>query len=159
VKWMVLTFGYCVLSALVPAFNTEFYLVGLAAEQPQLPLGWLALTAAIGQMTGKLVFYYVGRGVLVLPTRLRREPDWQPGGRWARQWHWLQEMSQRRPMWMAGVLLASALTGLPPFVAVSVLAGVARVRLVTFLVTGLIGRFARFAAIIAFTGLPTAWWS
>jgi membrane protein YqaA with SNARE-associated domain len=155
---MVLTLGYCVLSALVPAFNTEFYLAGLAAAQPQLPLGWLALTAAIGQMIGKLVFYCVGRGVLVLPTRLRRGPGWQPAGRWARQWRWLQETSQRRPMWIAGVLLASALTGLPPFMAVSVLAGMARVRLVTFLVTGLIGRFARFAAILAFAGLLTGWW-
>lgn len=33
-KWIGLTLGYCVLSALVPVFNTELYLVGLAAAQP-----------------------------------------------------------------------------------------------------------------------------
>ncbi len=155
---MVLTLGYCVLSALVPVFNTELYLVGLAAAQPQLPWGWLGLIAAVGQMIGKVVFYYAGRGALVLPARVRREPDRQRAGRWARQLHRFQETSQRRPRWMVGVLLASALTGLPPFAAIAVLAGLARVRLVTFLITGLIGRFARFAAVAASPGLVTTWW-
>lgn len=154
---MVLTLGYCVLSALVPVFNTELYLVGLAVAQPQLPWGWLALTAAVGQMIGKVVFYYAGRGALVLPARLRREPDRQRAGRWTRQLRRFQETAQRRPRWMAGLLLASALTGLPPFAAVSVLAGMGRVRLVTFLVIGLIGRFARFVAVATSPGLFTTW--
>jgi membrane protein YqaA with SNARE-associated domain len=157
VEWIGLTFGYCVLSALVPVLNTELYLLGLTTAQPQLPWGWLALTAAIGQVIGKIVFYYAGRGTLVLPPRLRREPNRQHAGRWARQLHRFQTISQRRPVWMAGLLLASALTGLPPFAAISMLAGMARVRLVTFLVTGLIGRFARFAAVAAAPGLLTTW--
>ncbi len=150
VTWIGLTLGYCVLSALIPVFNTELYLVGLAIAQPQLHWGWLGLSAAVGQMIGKVVFYYAGRGTLVLPARWRREPDQQPTGRWSRRFHRFQETLQRRPKWMVGALIASALTGLPPFAAISVLAGLARVRLVTFFVAGLIGRFARFAAVASF---------
>ena len=157
-EWLVLTLGYCVLSALVPVFNTELYLVGLVAAQPQLSWGWLGLAAAVGQMIGKVVFYYAGRGTLVLPVRLRREPEQQGRGRWAGQLLRFQETLQRRPRWMIVVLLSSALTGLPPFAATAVLAGMARVRLVTFLATGLIGRFARFAAVAASPGLLTSWW-
>ncbi|MGH3975081.1 MAG: VTT domain-containing protein [Pseudonocardiaceae bacterium] len=157
-EWLGLTLGYCVLSALIPVFNTELYLVGLAATQPQLHWGWLGLTAAVGQMIGKAALYYAGRKALTLPARLRPEPDRPRAGRWARQLHRFQESSQRRPVWAAGVLLVSALTGLPPFAAIAVLAGLARVRLVTFLVTGLIGRFARFTAVAASPGLLTTWW-
>ncbi len=155
--WMILTLGYCVLSALVPVFNTELYLVGLAAAQPQLPWGWLALTAAVGQMIGKVIFYYAGQGTLMLPARLRREPDRQRAGRWTHQLNRFQETAQRRPIWMAGLMLTSALTGLPPFAAISVLAGMVKVRLATFLIIGLVGRFVRFAAVAAFPGLLTTW--
>lgn len=157
-KWIGLTLAYCVLSALVPVFNTELYLVGLAAAQPQLHWGWLGLTAAVGQVIGKAVFYYAGWRALVLPTRLRREQGRQPAGRWTRRLQRFQETSQQRPVWTIGILLASALTGLPPFAAISVLAGLARVRLVTFLLTALTGRFARFAAVAAFPSLLTTWW-
>jgi membrane protein YqaA with SNARE-associated domain len=158
VEWIGLTLGYCVLSALVPLFNTELYLVGLAAAQPQLHWGLLGLTAAVGQMIGKVVFYYTGRGVLMLPARLRRDPDQQRAGQWARQLRRFQEFSQQRRIWTVGMLLASALIGLPPFAAASVLAGLARIRLVTFLVTGLAGRFVRFAAVAAFPSLLSTWW-
>jgi membrane protein YqaA with SNARE-associated domain len=142
----------------VPVFNTELYLVGLATARPQLHWGWLGLTAAVGHMIGKLVFYYAGQGALVLPARLRREPDRQRAGRWRPQLHRFQETLQRRPMWMVGALLVSALTGLPPFGAMSLLAGLVRVRLGTFLVIGLVGRFVRFAAVAASPSLLTTWW-
>ncbi|MGH3874299.1 MAG: VTT domain-containing protein [Pseudonocardiaceae bacterium] len=156
--WLVLTLGYCVLSALVPVFNTEIYLVGLAAAQPQLSWVWLGLIAAVGQMIGKVVFYYAGRGALVLPARFRPERDRPRAGRWSLRVRRLQEELQRRPGWMVVALLASALTGLPPFAATAVLAGLARVRLITFLIVGLIGRFVRFAAVAASPGLLTTWW-
>lgn len=157
-EWIALTLGYCVLSALIPLFNTELYLVGLAATQPQLHWGLLGLTAAVGQMIGKVVFYCTGRGALTLPARLRREPGRQRAGRWAHQLQRFQEFSQQHRMWTVGMLLTSALIGLPPFAATSVLAGLARVRLVTFVVTGLAGRFARFAAVAAFPSLLSTWW-
>ncbi len=94
----------------------------------------------------------------MLPARLRREPDRQRTGRWAPQLQQIQDFSQQHRVWTVGMLLVSALTGLPPFAATSVLAGLVRVRLLTFLATGLIGRFVRFATIAAFGSVFSAWW-
>ena len=44
-------------------------------------------------------------------------------------------------------MTASAVTGLPPFYAISVAAGVLRLRFVLFFALGLAGRTLRFAAV------------
>lgn len=157
-EWLGLTFGFSLLSALVPVFNAEVYLVGLAARQPQLSWWLLGLVAAVGQMLGKLVFYYAGRGSLQLPARLRRKSDKGRGGRWSRWFARFRETARDRPVWAFAVLLASAAIGLPPYAASAVLAGVAEVRLPVFLVSGLVGRFVRFGAIAASPGLLESAW-
>lgn len=157
-EWIGLTFGYAVVSALVPVVNAELYLVGLMARQPQLAWWLVGLTAAAGQMVGKLVYYYAGRGTLTLPARLRRRSERAGTGRWSRRLTRFQELCQHRPVWTAGVLLTSAALGVPPYLAIAVLAGVGRVPLATFVVTGLLGRFARFGAIAASPGLLSTWW-
>lgn len=157
-EWIGLTFGYSVVSALVPVVNAELYLVGLMTRQPQLAWWLVGLAAAAGQMVGKLVYYYAGRGALRLPARLRRRSERQSAGRWSRRLDRFQQTCRDRPVWTAGVLLVSASVGLPPYLAIALLAGVGRVPLPTFLVTGLVGRFARFAAIAASPGLITTWW-
>jgi membrane protein YqaA with SNARE-associated domain len=149
VEWIGLTFGYSLVSALVPVVNAELYLVGLMTRQPQLAWWLVGLAAAAGQMVGKLVYYYAGRGTLQLPARLRR---------WSRRLARFQQTCHDRPVWTAGVLLASASIGLPPYLAIALLAGVGRVPLPTFLVTGLVGRFARFGAIAASPALINTWW-
>ena len=157
-EWIGLTFGYSVVSALVPVVNAELYLVGLMTRQPQLAWWLVGLAAAAGQMVGKLVYYYAGRGTLRLPARLRHRSERQSAGRWSRRLARFQQTCQDRPVWTVGVLLASASIGLPPYLAIALLAGVGRVPLPTFLVTGLVGRFARFGAIAASPGLINGWW-
>lgn len=157
-QWIGLTFGYSVVSALVPVVNAELYLVGLMTRQPQLAWWLVGLAAAVGQMVGKLVYYYAGRGVLRLPARLRRRSDRQSAGRWSQRLARFQHTCHDRPVWTVGVLLASAAIGLPPYLAIALLAGVGRVPLPTFLVTGLVGRFARFGAIAASPGLVSTGW-
>lgn len=158
-EWVALTFGYSVVSALVPVVNAELYLVGLMRQRPELAWWLVGLAAATGQMVGKLVYYYAGRGALRLPARLRHRSERERGGRWAALLVRFQETCAERPVWTSGVLLASAALGLPPYLAIAVLAGVAKVPLPVFLVTGLIGRSARFGAIAASPGLFGAWWS
>lgn len=157
-QWIGLTFGYALVSALVPVVNAELYLVGLMAAQPQLAWWLVALAAAAGQMVGKLAYYYAGRGTLALPARLRRRPEPDSTGRWSRRLTRFQQTCQHRRWWTAGVLLTSSALGVPPYLAIAVLAGVGRVPLPTFVVTGLVGRFARFGAIAASPGLVTGWW-
>lgn len=157
-EWIGLTFGYSVVSALVPVVNAELYLVGLMTRQPQLAWWLVGLAAAAGQMVGKLVYYYAGRGTLRLPARLRHRSERQSTGRWSRRLARFQQTCHNRPVWTVGVLLASASIGLPPYLAIALLAGVGRVPLPTFLVTGLVGRFARFGAIAASPALINTWW-
>lgn len=156
VEWIALTLGVCLVSALVPVVNAEIFLVGLVTAQPQLPWWLVGLAAAVGQLAGKLVIYYAGRGALRLPARLRRESDRR--GRWAVRLAQLQETCRDRPVWTAGVLVTAAGIGLPPFAATSFVAGIARVWIGTFLLTGLAGRFARFGILAATPSLLSTWW-
>jgi membrane protein YqaA with SNARE-associated domain len=158
VQWIALTIGVCLLSALIPVVNAEIYLVALVTQQPQLPWWLVGLAAATGQMIGKLLFYYAGRGVLRLPRRLQRLSEWERRGRWAGRLKRFQETCRDRPIWTAGVLLVSAGLGVPPFAAMAVVAGIAQVDVRVFAATGLVGRFMRFGAIAAFPGVVHAWW-
>lgn len=148
---LLATFGYCVVSALLPFVNAEVYLLGIAALTRPPNIWLLAGTAAVGQMIGKIPYYYAGRGALSLPRVLRREPK---PGRWSARFERWRTKAEDRPLFAAGLLLLSAFVGLPPFAAVVVLAGVVRVPLWLFLATGIAGRYARFACLLA---LPGVW--
>lgn len=161
-EWVSLTLGYSALSALIPVFNIEVYLVGLVSQQPQLPFWLLGLTAATGQLAGKTLFYLAGRGSLRLPHWMHRQARTRGEGRWARLLRRLHDrfhrIAQTRPVWTVVVLLSSASVGLPPFAATALIAGLAQVRLSVFLATGMAGRFVRFSAIALSPGLLSGWW-
>lgn len=147
--WLLLTSGTAFASAFVPVLNLELFLVGLLTQQPGLPWWGVALVAAVAQVAGKLVFYLAGRGALWLPGWLHRRHRERGRGRIA---YWLRRfrvLCRRRPVWTAAVLFLSALVGLPPFAATSLLAGTGGVPLTVFLATSLTGRTIRFAAIAA----------
>lgn len=145
------TFGYCMVSALLPFVNAEAYLVAVAAVTHPPNVWLLAAVAAVGQMLGKLVYYGAGRGGRRLPQLLQRE---QAPGRWAtRLRHW-QDRAARHPVYAVALMLVSAFIGLPPFAAVSVLVGVIRLPVWAFVLTGTVGRYARFAACLA---APSIW--
>ncbi|MGH4026796.1 MAG: hypothetical protein ACRDRV_19665 [Pseudonocardiaceae bacterium] len=175
-EWFALTLGVCLISALMPVVNAELYLVALVTQQPQLPWWLVGLAAAAGQMLGKLVFYYAGRGSLRLPaqqwsirrlsrpwstrrlSRPRRSADPDRWRRWSAWLTRLQQTCQARPVWTAGVLLAAATVGLPPLATTAFVAGAARISPATFMVVGLVGRFVRFSTIAAAPGLLATWW-
>lgn len=151
-------FGMSVASALIPVISVEIFVVGMVVKGPEVPWWLLALVVTVGQIGGKLLYYYAARGLIRLPRFMQRKSD--PGlhqGRWA---SWLERFRlscQTRPVWTGGVLLLSATASLPPFLATCVIAGWARVPVSTFLITGLVGRFARFAALAVAPGIMIAW--
>lgn len=157
-QWAGLTLGYSCLSALIPVFNNELYLVGLVTSQPQLPWWLLGVAAAVGQMVGKLVYYFAGRGFIQLPARLRRKTNKERSGRWSQWFHRFQDTCRHRPVWTFSVMLGSATIGLPPFAATAVLAGAAKVRPSVFVTSGLLGRAVRFCAVAASPGVLNSWW-
>jgi membrane protein YqaA with SNARE-associated domain len=155
------TFAYMALSALIPVFNAEAYLAGVAAtvasDADPVKLWLLGLLAAGGQMVGKVLWYCAGRYALEWRWLKRRtsSPKWQ-----ANVAKWQQRIGER--WWLAALFLfASAVIGFPPFAVMSVLAGQLRVPLPVFVLTGLVGRTVRFAALLTgahwLTG--TGWWS
>lgn len=146
--------GVAFLSALIPLINLEVYLGGVAAVVDDISgtgVVWLSLVAAVGQMVGKLIFFYAGRGDLRLPARLRRHTAPRQGRGWVRAQAQLARWRvrvQERPVMAAVLVFLSASIGIPPFALVAVAAGTMRVAPVVFLVTGTLGRWLRFGLVL-----------
>ena len=166
--WLCVTLGVAFGSALLPLLSIEIFLVGLAVQEPHIP--WLALGAvvAVGQVGGKLLYYYAAKGQLHLPRWIhrRREPKpltarkvrWQLRTKRMRGWiESLREKCHRHPRWMVGTYGLSSVLGLPPFMATSVLAGMVRMSVSAFVGAGLVGRFIRFSAVAASPALFAGW--
>ena len=146
-------FGLAVASALIPLINIEA-IIALAAAQGQAPTWILVLAATVGQMAGKLFWYYGGRELDrfgFVARRMERPRAKASLARWRLR-------TEGRPWFCAGLLLLSAATGIPPYAVVCVLAGTLRVPVAVFLVTGLLGRAVRFWAVIGGTATVVSWW-
>jgi membrane protein YqaA with SNARE-associated domain len=140
-----------VASALIPLINLEVYLVGLAAVRDSSGIWFLAVVAGIGQMVGKIVWYYLGANSLRWPWVARRV-DTPKGRATLEKW---QQRTHERPVIGASLLFASAVSGFPPFAIVAVLAGQLRMNLALFLLVGGVGRTLRFAAFLGGAGWIT----
>ena len=145
------TFGVCALSAVVPIVNAEIYLLGASALAPRELAIPLIVAAATGQMLGKSVMYFAGVGALRLPSvRLRRmvakvEERYRTAGKGGATLG-------------GGIILLSAVVGLPPFYVVSIACGLFRIPFMQFLVLGTIGRLIRFAVIVLVPQAYKAWY-
>lgn len=150
-------FGVSVASALLPVVSIELFVVGVVLEGPVLPWWLLAVVVAVGQIGGKVLHYYAARGAIRLPRFCQLKTRRAGNGRW-RDWsHRFRERCHRHPRWTNGMLLVSATTSLPPYAATAVAAGWAGIPVYRFVITGLLGRFARFAALILAPGVLAAW--
>ena len=131
-------------SALMPLINLEAYLGVRAAVASMSNIWLLGLVAAVGQMVGKTVWYYLGANSLSWGW-IRRKVE-QPKNA-ARLETW-RARTHDRPVVTGVVLFVSALVGVPPFAIVSVLAGQLRMSLILFLTLGLTGRWLRLVAVL-----------
>ncbi len=150
-------FGVSVASALLPLISVELFVVGLVLEGPHIPWWALALVIAIGQMGGKTLYYYAAQGIIKLPRFLHRKTKKERTGRWRTWLDGFRDSCQHRPVWTGVVLLVSAVASLPPYAATAIVAGWARIPLATFLITGFVGRFTRFAALAVAPTLVASW--
>jgi membrane protein YqaA with SNARE-associated domain len=135
-------------SALVPLVNIEAYL-GVRAAVATVEGVWpLALAAAAGQMGGKLVWYYLGASALGWGWVRRRVEKPKNAARlelWRRRTH-------ERPALTGLLVFVSAMSGLPPFAVLSVIAGQLKMNLALFCALGLCGRWLRFLVILTGAG-------
>ena len=142
--WTV--FGASVASALLPLVNIEAILAVAATQRPSLEVG-LVIAATLGQMVGKLLWYWGGMN-LDRAAWIHRYLEKPKAKAALERWH---ERSEGRPWFTAGLLLFSAAAGFPPYAVTAVVAGMLRVPLSVFVVTGLVGRGLRFWAVGAGT--------
>jgi membrane protein YqaA with SNARE-associated domain len=131
-------------SALIPVINIEAYL-GIRAAVADVDDVWLlGFVAAAGQMVGKVIWYYLGASSLEwrwIKRRIDRPKAQERLARW-------RSRTDERPVLAGALVFVSALTGLPPFAVLAVLAGQLRMSLSLFVVLGLAGRWLRFAAVL-----------
>jgi membrane protein YqaA with SNARE-associated domain len=142
--------GYCggsfaigFVSGLVPAVNTEAYLLAVAALAPSGAVAPVVVFVTAGQMLAKALLYLAGSGAL--HSRFLAAHEQRLAS--------VRRRIERMRSGASALLFSSALIGIPPFYFVSVAAGSLRWSLARFLLVGGSGRLLRFAAIVALPGL------
>lgn len=133
------TLGFAFLSGFLPFVNIEAYLLGAVVLGGVADSLVLILASTLGQMAAKCLLYLSARGLVTLPLKKRPMKGMED----------LQARLSRRRSYSTGLLFVSAFTGLPPFYALSVLAGTVRIPFVLFLLSGFAGRLLRFALFVA----------
>jgi membrane protein YqaA with SNARE-associated domain len=153
-------------SAVIPLISIEVFVIALVTREPGLPCLALGAVVAVAQIAGKLLYYLAARGTLRLPSFMHREPKpmtdrrlrWQQRTKRARAWlDRLTEKCHRHPHWMTGTYGVSAVVGLPPFMATTVLAGLAKMPMATFVTAGFVGRCIRFTLLAMSPALLSGW--
>ena len=148
-KLFLLTFGFGVVSAVIPIFNMEAYISVAYASAPTYSALGLAFIGSFGQNLGKLVWYYLSMGALDIPW-LRRRLDTPKRQASFQRW---SNYVQGRPFISGLLTFVSAAIGFPPFFAMAMVAGTLRMNVVVFFVAGLIGRTLFFWAWLTGVGL------
>ena len=96
----------------------------------------LVLMASAGQIAGKCVLYWSGRGVIPIGSGHI--------GAIVDSWRNRFVRYSRKPMWLVFI---SAVSGIPPFYVITVLAGAFRLRFARFITVGACGRLVHFGAV------------
>jgi membrane protein YqaA with SNARE-associated domain len=176
--WLFVALGIAIASSVLPILSVEVFVVAFAAHHPHLPVLLFGAVTAIGQITGKLLYFYAARGSLHLPAFMHRAAGAgqnaealgpAPESGWRRWWHvvasrvrlawlWLHDKCHRHPKVLIAATACSALFGVPPFLATTVLAGLAGLSLRTFVAASLPARFLRFTLLAASPNLVLHWW-
>ncbi len=110
----------------------------------------LALAASPGQVTGEMLFYLLGIGAVRNPWLQRKAVAKGRFVEWIRR---LVEWCAEHPTRAFAVVAVSAVVGLPPIAATSVLAGTLRMRWWVFAPTTWAGRFVRFLLVLQLPAL------
>jgi membrane protein YqaA with SNARE-associated domain len=142
------TFGLSIASALIPLINIEIYLGVLASQVGPAKSVVLALAAGGGQTIGKLIWYEAARRSF--------ESEWVQKklakGKWRKAYDTWHARIHGRP-WYAGLIMfASAFLGVPPLLALAMVAGTLRMPLWVFIPTVFVGRVLRFYLILMGVG-------
>ena len=131
-------FGLTVASAVLPWLNAEIIVLALpAVTHSRGGLALLVCIAVAGQMTGKGLVYWLGRkGARRASPTMTAKLD-----------RWRSRMT-RRPSSPVAIVFLSSAVGLPPFFAITAIAGALKLDFVEFLAAGAAGRLIRFGGLV-----------
>jgi membrane protein YqaA with SNARE-associated domain len=131
-------FGLTIASAVFPWLSAEIIVLALpAVAHSKWALTGLVLIAVAGQMTGKCLVYWLGsRGARVASVKMT-----------ARIERWRARLTRGR--WSpVGVVFLSSAVGVPPFFAITAIAGAMKLNFGGFVAAGTAGRLIRFGALV-----------
>lgn len=155
----LLAIAFGIGSAIIPVLNAEAYILGVGVSEALEPVV-AAVGVSAGQTVGKMAMFLAVRYRPGYTAKQGREPKaLDLSTRRGRLLQWNRDAGKRMlaalsdPRWGAPVTLLSALVGLPPLYAVAVIAGASRMGLITFSLSVLVGRTARFVALARGVGL------
>jgi membrane protein YqaA with SNARE-associated domain len=127
-----------ILSALVPWVNAEVLALSMSAvSSSPFHMAALAFLASAGQMTGKCILYWTGRGTI--PIR---------GGRFDKPINRWKDRFEKSPSKSIGLVFVSAVFGIPPFYIITILSGVFRLDFGRFVAAGFCGRLIHFGVLV-----------
>jgi membrane protein YqaA with SNARE-associated domain len=130
-------FVLSIVSALAPWVNGEVVLLSLTAlAHSHCARILLVLLASAGQMAGKCILYWTGKGVIPLKSGRVNETV----SAWKKRF-------EESPSKLLSLVFVSSAVGIPPFYVITLLAGVFRVRFGPFITVGGCGRLVRFGAL------------
>ncbi|WP_433011630.1 hypothetical protein [Kribbella sp. CA-294648] len=147
---LVLAVGFGIGSAVIPVLNAEVYVLGVGASGALDPVV-AAIGVSVGQTIGKVAMFLAVRYRPGYAARKDKEPkavnlDTRRGRfiQWNRDVskRLLDALSDRR--WGIPVTLLSSSVGIPPLYGVALIAGASRMGILTFSLSVLAGRLARF---------------
>jgi membrane protein YqaA with SNARE-associated domain len=163
--WLLVALGVAVVSSLFPPVSVELFVLAFAADHPHFPVLLFSAVIAVGQVAGKLLYFYAARGSIHLPAFVHRKSQgnrdtpaagpcsaprraWRATVHWVRRsWALLRDRCHQHPKWMITATASSALIGVPPFLATTFLAGLAGLSLRAFVAASLPFRFVRFTVL------------
>jgi len=143
--WLT-TFAVCAISGPLPVVHSELYLFTVSVASPARWVWALIIAAVLGQLAGKSLLYFVGRGAI----RIRSE-------RFQRMIQGAQAKMQANPRTGGGILFVSATLGLPPMFPTTLACGAARMNYAWFLILTAAGRFVHYAIVVFVPQLGKAW--
>jgi membrane protein YqaA with SNARE-associated domain len=147
---LLLAIGFGIGSAVIPVLNAEVYVIGVGASGKLDPLV-AAIGVSVGQTIGKLAMFLAVRyrpGYAAKKGKAPKPVDLDT--RRGRLIQWNREVSKRLldalsdRRWGIPVTLLSSAVGIPPLYGVALIAGASRMGILTFSVSVLTGRAARF---------------
>jgi len=150
VKTALATVFFTFAAGVFPLINAEIYLAAVATQIQQADALPLAFAAGLGQMLGKLPWYYASARSTDIPWMRKRLES----GKFQASFENWRARIHGRPWFSAAVMMASSLFGLPPLLVMGAVAGALRIRLWIFAGTILIGRTIQSYVILA--GLTAA---